>query len=136
MTGNSAPAGSGSPARHGTPAGPGAPGPDAGEGTYALLTDGSTVQIRAARAQDAAAVEQMHTAMSPENIYLRFFSLSMASAEREARRICRAPGQDHVALLAWLGDRLVGVASYEPTGKPRKSRSPSLMTCTGEASQR
>ena len=58
----------------------------------------------------------MHAAMSPDNLYLRFFSLSPRNAEAEAVRVCREPGPDHAALLAWLSDRLVGVASYEPSG--------------------
>ncbi len=86
--------------------------------TYALLFDGSTVEIRPARAQDAEAVRAMHAAMSPDNVYLRFFSLSPSAAQREARRVCREPDADHAALLAWQADRLVGVASYEPAGKP------------------
>jgi len=86
--------------------------------TYALLTDGSTVEVRAARAQDHEAVRAMHAAMAPENIYLRFFSMSPNAAEGEARRICREPDSEHAALLAWQGDRLVGVAAYEFTGKP------------------
>jgi acyl-CoA synthetase (NDP forming)/GNAT superfamily N-acetyltransferase len=89
-----------------------------GASTYALLTDGSTVEIRPAGPQDAAAVRDMHAAMSPDNMYLRFFSVSPHAAEREAQRVCRAPGPDHEALLAWLGGRLVGVASYEATGTP------------------
>jgi acyl-CoA synthetase (NDP forming)/GNAT superfamily N-acetyltransferase len=89
---------------------------DTGASSYALLTDGSTVEIRAAGPQDVAAVREMHAAMSPDNIYLRFFSLSPRLGEREAMRVCREPGADHAALLAWLGGRLVGVASYEPTG--------------------
>jgi GNAT superfamily N-acetyltransferase len=60
----------------------------------------------------------MHAAMSPDNMYLRFFSLSPRSAEQEATRVCREPGADHGVLLAWLSGRLVGVASYEPTGTP------------------
>jgi acyl-CoA synthetase (NDP forming)/GNAT superfamily N-acetyltransferase len=92
--------------------------PSAGTSTYALLTDGSTVEIRAAEPKDAEAVREMHAAMSPDNIYLRFFSLSPAAAETEARRVTREPDPDHEALLAWLGKRLVGVASYEATGKP------------------
>ena len=86
--------------------------------TYALLTDGSTVEIRAAEPKDAEAVREMHAAMSPDNIYLRFFSLSPRAADTEARRVTREPGPDHAALLAWLGKRLVGVASYEASGKP------------------
>jgi acyl-CoA synthetase (NDP forming)/RimJ/RimL family protein N-acetyltransferase len=85
-------------------------------GTYALLTDGTTVLIGSARPGDAEAVRDMHAAMSPDNLYLRFFSLSPRNAEAEAVRVCREPGPDHAALLAWLGDRLVGVASYEPSG--------------------
>ena len=59
----------------------------------------------------------MHVAMSPDNLYLRFFSMSLYSADTEAERVCRAPGPDHVVLLAWLGGRLVGVASYELAGE-------------------
>ena len=85
--------------------------------TYALLTDGGTVEIRPAHPGDAEDVRAMHAAMSPDNLYLRFFSLSPLNAEREAERVCRQPGPDHAALLAWLGDRLVGVASYECMSK-------------------
>ena len=103
-----------------TPAGKGTghAGTSPGTARYALLTDGSTVLIRAAGPADAEAVRAMHAALSPDNLYLRFFSLSPFSAEREAGRVCREPAPDHAALLAWLGDRLVGVASYEPTTKP------------------
>ena len=88
------------------------------EGVYALLTDGATVLIAPARTEDREAVRQMHAQMSPNNIYLRFFSTSPASAAREAARVTRPPDIEHCALLAWLGDELVGVASYEPTEKP------------------
>ena len=86
--------------------------------TYALLTDGSTAEVRPARRQDHEAVRAMHAAMAPENMYLRFFSMSPNAAEWEAKRICREPDSDHAALLAWQGDRLVGVAAYELAGKP------------------
>ena len=81
-------------------------------------SDGSTVEIRPAGPQDTEAVRAMHAALSPENAYLRFFNLSRLNAEREARRVCREPGPDHAALLAWLGDELAGVASYEPAETP------------------
>ena len=85
--------------------------------TYALLTDGSTVEIRPASPRDTDAVRDMHAAMSPDNMYLRFFSLSPSAAQQEAQRVCRPPGPDHAALLAWRDGELIGVASYEPTGK-------------------
>jgi acyl-CoA synthetase (NDP forming)/GNAT superfamily N-acetyltransferase len=97
-------------------AGGAAPALQAGASVYALLTDGSTAEIRPAGPQDAGAVRAMHEAMSPDNLYLRFFTLSRGSAEQEAQRTCRPAGPDHAVLLAWLGGRLVGVASYEPAG--------------------
>ena len=87
------------------------------EAMYALLTDGSTVGIRRALAPDAEAVRAMHAALSQDNFYLRFFSLSPNAAEQEAKRICRKPDADHAALLAWKDDRLVGVGSYEAGGE-------------------
>src|SRR6266487_1766552 len=82
-------------------------------GVYALLADGSTVQIRPAASGDFGAIKTMHEAMSPDNAYLRFFSVSRTAAEREARRITREPGPDHAALLALYGAEVVGVSSYE-----------------------
>ena len=54
----------------------------AGPSTYALLTDGTTIEIRPARPDDFDAVRDMHAKMSPENLYLRFFSMSLAAAEQ------------------------------------------------------
>lgn len=85
-----------------------------GTRTYALLTDGSTVEIRPAGPQDTDAVRQMHAAMSPDNIYLRFFSISPAAAEHEAQRVSREPRPGHAALLAWLGGRLVAELDLNP----------------------
>ncbi len=80
---------------------------------YALLADGRTVQIRPATHADFAAVKAMHEAMSPNNAYLRFFSLSRLAAEQEARRVTRDPGPDHAALLAIFDGQVAGLASYE-----------------------
>jgi len=80
---------------------------------YALLTDGTTIEIRRARPGDFAAVRDLHAKMSPDNLYLRFFSLSPVAAEREARRICREPAPDHAALLAVLDGEVVGCGTYE-----------------------
>ena len=83
---------------------------------YALLTDGTTIEIRAARPGDFDAVRDMHAKMSPDNLYLRFFSMSPMVAEQEARRISRAPAPDHAALLAMLDGELVGCGTYEQAG--------------------
>ena len=88
---------------------------------YALLTDGTTIEIRPARPHDFDAVRDMHAKMSPDNLYLRFFSLSPVVAEQEARRICREPGPDHAALLAVLDGEVVGCGTYEQAGAGSRS---------------
>ena len=86
----------------------------AGSGrSYVLLADGTTLTIRPAGPEDYEAVKRLHEAMSPENLYFRFFSASRVSAEREARRVCLDDRPGMVALLGLLGDELAGVASYE-----------------------
>ena len=91
------------------------------DGTYALLSDGATIEIRAARPDDFDAVRDLHAKMSPDNLYLRFFSISPLAAEREARRICREPGPDHAALLALLDGEVVGCGTYEQAGAGSRS---------------
>ena len=87
--------------------------------TYALLADGTTVEIRPAAPADFDAVKEMHVAMSPDNSYLRFFNFSRLSAEREAERMCREVKPGRVALLALADGQLAGCGSYdeEPGGK-------------------
>jgi acyl-CoA synthetase (NDP forming)/GNAT superfamily N-acetyltransferase len=83
---------------------------------YALLADGTTVEIRPAVPADFDAVKAMHEAMSSDNSYLRFFNVSRLSAEIEARRISRNPVPGSAALLAVANGEVVGVASYVPPG--------------------
>ena len=94
---------------------------DAGPSVYALLTDGTTIEIRAARPDDLDAVRDMHEKLSPDSLYLRFFSMSPSAAEREARRLCREPAPDHAALLALLDGELIGCGSYEYDDPPSQS---------------
>ena len=87
-----------------------------GDSVFALLTDGTTIEIRPARPGDFDAVRDMFAKMSPDNLYLRFFSMSPAAAEGEARRVCREPAPDRAALLAVLEGQVVGCGSYELLG--------------------
>jgi acyl-CoA synthetase (NDP forming)/GNAT superfamily N-acetyltransferase len=87
-------------------------------GVYALLADGATIEIRPAAVTDFDAVWHMYRAMSPDNIYLRFFSMSRTAADEQARRACREPAADHATRLAWLDRELVGIASYECAKPP------------------
>ncbi|MFD0899158.1 bifunctional acetate--CoA ligase family protein/GNAT family N-acetyltransferase [Actinomadura sediminis] len=85
---------------------------------FALLTDGTQVEIRRLDAADRDVVCELHRGLSEQSLYLRFFGLNQAMAGQVADRICRSGGGDHAALGAWLGGDLVGVAEYEPTGVP------------------
>jgi len=80
---------------------------------HALLADGQITEIRPATPADFGAVKAMHEAMSPDNIYLRFFSISTLAAETEARRVCTEPPPGQVALLAVSDGTVIGVASYD-----------------------
>ena len=91
-------------------------GAHAGDSVYALLADGTTVEIRQARPGDFGAVRDMHETMSSDNLYLRFFSMSRVAAEQAARRICREPAPDHAALLAVLDGEVAGYGIYERFG--------------------
>jgi acyl-CoA synthetase (NDP forming)/GNAT superfamily N-acetyltransferase len=88
----------------------------AAPGNYALLTDGTTIEIRPARPDDFEGVREMHAQMSPENLYMRFFGVSRVAAEQEARRVCREPAPDRASLLAVLDGRVIGCISYQVTG--------------------
>ena len=94
---------------------------DTEPGVYALLTDGTTIEIRPARPDDLDIVRHMHEKLSPDSLYLRFFSMSPSAAEREARRLCREPAPDHAALLALLDGELIGCGSYECDDPPSQS---------------
>ena len=87
-----------------------------GNSAYALLADGTTIEIRPAGPGDFAAVRDLHEKMSPDNLYLRFFGVSPASAARASRRICREPAPDHAALLAVLDGGVIGYGTYERFG--------------------
>jgi acyl-CoA synthetase (NDP forming)/RimJ/RimL family protein N-acetyltransferase len=86
--------------------------------SYALLADGTTIGIRPASVDDTDAVLRFYQAMSPDNMYLRFFSMSKRAAEQETERVCRPPDASHASLLAILDTEVVGVASYEATASP------------------
>ena len=91
------------------------------DSAYALLSDGATIEIRAARPGDFDAVRDLHAKMSPDNLYLRFFSMSPLVAEQEARRICREPAPDHAALLAVLDGEVAACGTYEQAGAGSRS---------------
>ncbi|WP_141576781.1 bifunctional GNAT family N-acetyltransferase/acetate--CoA ligase family protein [Actinomadura sp. WMMA1423] len=89
-----------------------------GTRVFALLTDGTQVEIRGLGEPDREAVRDLHRGLNDESLYLRFFGLNRAVAEQVAARVCRADGEGHAALGAWLRGELAGIAEYEPTDVP------------------
>src|SRR5690349_21045423 len=85
---------------------------------YALLTDGTQVEIRPLTGADREAVCALHRGLSDESLYLRFFGLNRAMADRIADQVCRPDGPGHGALGAWLRGELIGIAEYEPSDAP------------------
>ncbi|MFD8864616.1 GNAT family N-acetyltransferase [Streptomyces sp. NPDC059590] len=83
-----------------------------GGAVHALLADGSTVEIRAARPQDRDEVLRMHHEMSPEDLRLRFFAANPSYADEAAARICAPARPGYRALLAVAQERVVGAAEY------------------------
>jgi acyl-CoA synthetase (NDP forming)/GNAT superfamily N-acetyltransferase len=84
--------------------------------SYALLTDGTCVQIRAAGPTDWQAVYDFAAALRRESVYRRFFGFPRDPGKSVAGAVC-APVPDEVpaargALLALLGDRVVGLAEW------------------------
>ena len=63
------------------------------DSAYALLSDGATIEIRVARPDDFDAVRDVHAKMSPDNLYLRFFSMSPLVAERRRAGYAASPGR-------------------------------------------
>ena len=85
---------------------------------YALLADGTQVEIRQLTEADREAVCALHRDLSDESLYLRFFGLNRGMADRIADQVCRPDGSGHAALGVWLRGELIGIAEYEPSDAP------------------
>ncbi|GAA1416807.1 bifunctional GNAT family N-acetyltransferase/acetate--CoA ligase family protein [Streptomyces thermospinosisporus] len=80
---------------------------------HALLADGATVCIRPVRPDDHEQIQRLYEEMSPENLRLRFFSLSRRPARLAADRACGPARPGYRALLAERRGRVIGLAEYE-----------------------
>lgn len=78
-----------------------------------LLRDGGVALVRGLTTQDGPALLALHEDLSPQTLYLRFFSASRLSAKRYVSRLIRPESSDHGAVVLELQGRLVGVAAYE-----------------------
>ena len=96
---------------------------DAGEPGYpahweadVVLRDGGTAHLRPILPSDADRLRRFHARLSDETIYNRFFSLYRSLSDKDIERFTVLDHHDRVALIALIGDEMIGVVRYERTG--------------------
>lgn len=78
-----------------------------------VLRDGGTAHIRPIRPDDATRLLRFHGRLSEETIYFRFFSLLRELSDRDVKRFTVVDYTDRVALVATVGEEMIGVVRYE-----------------------
>ena len=78
-----------------------------------VLSDGATVHVRPIRPDDGDGLVALHGRLSAETVYLRFFSPMPRLSPDLVRRFTHVDYEDRMALVAVLGDDLIGVARYD-----------------------
>jgi RimJ/RimL family protein N-acetyltransferase len=83
------------------------------------LTDGSVVRIRPIRPDDAPSLQALHSRLSHESAYQRFFAIVRRLPPDWARALANVDYQRRLALVveAGSGGELIGVGRYEPTNE-------------------
>jgi GNAT superfamily N-acetyltransferase len=83
----------------------------------ALAADGTVVRIRPIRPDDALALVEFHGRLSPETVYLRFFSAHPRLSPREVTRFTVVDYLDRLALVVEADNTLVAIGRYDATGR-------------------
>ena len=78
-----------------------------------VLRDGGTAHLRPIRPDDAERLPRFHDRLSDETIYFRFFSLYRELSPRDIKRFTEVDYVDRVALVATVGDEIIGVVRYD-----------------------
>jgi hypothetical protein len=89
--------------------------------TRALLADGRVVSVRQLGPVDAEAALRLHTGLPEHDQYTRFFTLHPAGLDRLVGRIVTGSDGHDYALGAFLGDELVGMASFSVLADPHRA---------------
>jgi RimJ/RimL family protein N-acetyltransferase/succinyl-CoA synthetase alpha subunit len=82
-----------------------------------VLADGGTAHVRPIRPEDAPLLAAFHARLSPESIYLRFFSPRPQLSLREIDHFTKVDYDARVALVVLLGEALIGVGRYDRLGR-------------------
>ncbi|MGZ4640251.1 MAG: GNAT family N-acetyltransferase, partial [Actinomycetes bacterium] len=81
-----------------------------------VLRDGGTAHLRPIRPEDADLLRRFYSRLSDETIYFRFFSLYRQLSDKDVTKFTVVDHVDRVALIATVGDEMIGVVRYERVG--------------------
>lgn len=79
----------------------------------AFLDDGTEIVFRPILPQDADRLAQMHSRLSQETVYRRFFTAVPRPTAAMLRYFTNVDYHDRLALVASIGEGIVGVARYD-----------------------
>ena len=78
-----------------------------------VLRDGGTAHLRPILPTDADRLRRFYSRLSDETIYYRFFSLYRELSDRDVERFTVVDHHDRAALIATVGEEMIGVVRYE-----------------------
>ena len=78
-----------------------------------VLRDGGTAHLRPILVSDGDRLRRFHGRLSDETIYNRFFSLYRHLTDRDVAHFTDVDHQDRAALIATVGEEMIGVVRYE-----------------------
>lgn len=79
----------------------------------AYLDDGTEILFRPIRPDDGPRLERLFWRLSPESLYRRFFTPMTRPSPRMITRLVSVDYVDRLAIVAVVGDEIVGVARYD-----------------------
>jgi GNAT superfamily N-acetyltransferase len=78
-----------------------------------VAVEGLRYHVRPIRPDDGPRLVELHGRLSSRSLYLRFFSPHPALSDAEVARFTRVDYADRLALVATVGDHIIGVGRYD-----------------------
>ena len=89
----------------------------------ARIEDGTLVEIRPIRSEDAPRLQEAFKLLSPQSIYMRFLEVFFEMSDEQAAYFASVDYTDRMALIATIQqggkEQIVGVARYDQTGQKK-----------------